>query len=299
MPEADPARRVYVTFTMDCERIAAFSPPGGPRDWGLSERAIRGFAEALERHGLVATFFIVPETAQQHKELFLGLEERGFELGMHLHPQSFGDLRHQEYLGACGFEEQVALLSQAAQMWSEALGKRPMSFRPGNFSANDDTFRALCEVGFRQGSVSAPERVLPACRAVWAGTDPYPHHAHAHFRLIPGGLDFYEVPVTEDWSRRMWEGRCALELRVEAAGITDHRQTIDTRLRDMVDREIPVKTIVSITHNVFEYEDPGDPHRKTLEGMAAYVREAVERSGLQGCPTTLEQLHDTVDHRCP
>lgn len=299
MREANPKRRVYVTFTMDCERIAAFSPPGGPRDWGLSERAIRGFAEVLERHGLVATFFIVPETAEQHRELFLGLEEQGFELGMHLHPQSFGDLHHKEYLGAYSFEEQVGLLSQAADMWAEALGKRPTSFRPGNFSANDDTFRALWEAGFRQGSVSAPERVLPGCRAVWAGTDPYPHHAHAHFRLVPGDLDFYEVPVTEDWSRRMWEGRCALELRVEAAGIADHRQTLDTRLKDMADREISVKAIVAITHNVFDYTDPDDPQRQTLQGMAAYVWEATAGLGLKLRPTTLEQLHQAVDRRCP
>jgi peptidoglycan/xylan/chitin deacetylase (PgdA/CDA1 family) len=287
--------RLYVAFTMDCERIKAFSPPGGPETWELSERAIRGFSEVLLAHDLVGTFFIVPETAHKHRDLFFELEEKGFELGMHLHPQSFGDLQHKDYLGAYSFQEQVDLLSQAVKVWAKAFGKRPKSFRPGNFSANDATFRALYEVGFRQGSVSAPERVMPKYRAVWAGTPPYAHHAHSYFRLIPGDLDFYEVPTTEDWDRRAWGGKSAMELRVEMAGIGDHRQTIDKRVVDMVEKQIPVKTIVAITHNYFEYRNPDDFHRRTLEGIAAYVWEAAERFGLEVCPRTLEQIHGVAD----
>lgn len=295
VPMPSPTSKLYVTFTMDCERIEAFSPPGGPKTWDLSERAIRGFAQLLFNHRLVATFFIVPETAQRHRDLFLELQQRGFELGMHLHPQSFADQSHDEYLGAYSYEDQLDLLSQAAEAWAEALGRRPTTFRPGNFSASDGTFRALHEAGFRQGSVSAPERVMPGYRAVWAGADPYAHHAHPQFRLIPGDLDFYEVPVSEDWSRRIWDGKSAMELRVEAAGIQDHRQTIDTRLTDMLEKDIPVKTIVCITHNVFDYTDATNAQRITLDAIAAYVWEAAERSGLQVCPTTLQQLHQSVD----
>jgi hypothetical protein len=214
---------------------------------------------------------------------------------MHLHPQSFGDMQHQEYLGAYSFEEQVDLLSQAAELCGYALGIRPQSFRPGNFSANDSTFQALYKVGFHQGSVSAPERVLPEYKAVWAGTYPYAHHVHPYFRLLPGDLDFYEAPVTEDWDRRAWGGRSAMELRVEMAGIDDHRQTIEKRIADMVDQNIPVKTIVAITHNYFEYDNPDDPRRQTLVGMATYIREAAQKYGLEICPITLEQLHKTVD----
>jgi len=55
---------------MDCERIAEFSPTGGPESWAQSERAIRGFAEILLRHQLLATLFITPETAAQHRVMF-------------------------------------------------------------------------------------------------------------------------------------------------------------------------------------------------------------------------------------
>ena len=286
---------LYVCFTMDCERIRKFSPPGGPETWKLSERAIRGFAEILLTHGLVGTFFIVPETAHRHRGLFLELERKGFELGMHLHPQSFGDMQHGEYLGAYSYEKQVELLSRAAEVWAEAFGRRPKSFRPGNYSANDSTFRALYEVGFRQGSVSAPERVMPKYRAVWAGAYPYAHHVHPNFRLIPGDLDFYEVPTTEDRERRTWSGKSAMELRVEMAGMEDHRQTIDKSIADMVENRVPVKTIVAITHNFIDYEDPDAPKRKILEGMATYVWEASERFGLKLRPATIEQIHRVAD----
>jgi len=288
-------KTLYVCFTMDCERIKKFSPPGGPETWELSERAIRGFSEVLLSHDLIGTFFIVPETAHRHRELFLELEEKGFELGMHLHPQSFGDLQYKEYLGGYSFQQQVDLLSQAAEQWTDAFGKVPRSFRPGNFSANDTTFRALYEVGFRQGSVSAPERIMPRYRAVWAGAYPYAHHVHPNFRLIPGELDFYEVPTTEDWDRRIWSGKSAMELRVEAAEIEDHKQTIDKRISDMVEKQIPVKTIVVITHNSFEYKDPYDPHHRTLKGIATYVWEAAERVKLKLCPATIEQIHNIAD----
>ena len=291
----DLQSKLFVTFTMDCERIQEFSPPGGPETWDRSEQAISGFADVLSAQGLVGTFFIVPETAHQHRELFLSLEAKGFELGMHLHPHSFADLRHQEYLGGYDYEMQVSLLSQAAEVWAEGLGRRPTTFRPGNFSANDSTFLALYNVGFRQGSVSAPERVLPEYKAVWSGTAPYAHHAHPAFRLIAGDLDFYEVPVTENLTRRAWSGKSAMELRVEMAEIDVHRETIEQQVAAMVEGQIPVKTIVSITHNYFAYDTPGDKHRKILEGIALAVKQTAETHGLELCPVTLEDLHQLVD----
>ncbi|MCK4590578.1 MAG: hypothetical protein KAT86_02405, partial [Candidatus Latescibacteria bacterium] len=98
-----------------------------------------------------------------------------------------------------------------------------------------------------------------------------------------------------DWDRRTWGGKSAMELRVEMAGIEDHKQTIDKRIADMVEKQVPVKTIVAITHNYFEYGNPDDSRRRTLEGIAAYVWEAAERFGLEVCPRTLEQIHGVAD----
>ena len=288
---------LHVIFTMDCERILAMSAPGGPETWEESENSILGFADILLERGLLATLFIVPETAKQHRDLFLELEQRGFELGMHFHPHSFRDLRYDEYLGGYDAGQQQALLALGVDDWTEALGGKPTSFRPGNYSANDATFRVLTDLGFRQGSVSAPGRVMPDFRAVWAGAHPYPHHAHPEFRLIEGDLDFYEVPVSEDLSRRMWKGRCAAELRVESARPEEHRQTIDNCLSAMLADDPPVKALVPMTHNMFGYEDPDCRDTESLKEIADYVRVAAERHSLTVAPTTLDKLHEEVDRQ--
>lgn len=280
---------------MDCERIKKFSPPGGPETWRVSERAIEGFSEILLDKNLLATFFIVPQTAHQHRGLFLDLEKKGFELGMHLHPQSFDGLRYKDYLGGYSLEKQIEILREAASVWREALGKTPKSFRPGNFSANDSTFRSLYAVGFRQGSVSAPEREIPEYKAVWRGLYPYAHHVHPNFRLIPGNLDFYEVPVTEDWDKRTWQGKSAMELRIEMGNIEDHFSTINKRILDMREKKIPVKTLVAVTHNFFDYKQRREPRRKVLEKVTDYLWESAEKLNFQLCPITLSNLHKIVD----
>jgi hypothetical protein len=86
-----------------------------------------------------------------------------------------------------------------------------------------------------------------------------------------------------------------MELRVEMAGIEEHKQTIDKCIANMVEKNITVKTIVAITHNYFEYDNRDDLQRKTLAGMATYIWEAAKKFGLELCPITLEQLHRNVD----
>ena len=67
---------LYVSFTMDCERIAQECSAGGPKTWALSERAIRGFCETLLAAGLPPTLFVVPETGERHQDLLRSLHER-------------------------------------------------------------------------------------------------------------------------------------------------------------------------------------------------------------------------------
>lgn len=292
-------RRLFVTFTMDCERVQVHGSYGleGPVTWEMSERAITGFAEVLLARGFAGTFFIVPETARKHTSLFLDLEEKGFELGMHYHPQLYRVSGYSDFLGGYCYEEQLRLLGEARDDWAQAFGRLPESFRPGNFSANDCTFRALYELGLRQGSVSAPEREITFYRAVWRGAPMYPHHVHPNFRLLEGDLDFYEVPVTvdPDPARRVWEGTSAFELRIELAQASDHFLTIDRRIGEMIAGNVPVKALVSITHNMFDYADGGDERRKTLEAVTGYVREVAEGAGLEAVPATICKLHLMAD----
>jgi len=288
---------VFVAFTMDCERIRRYSPPGGPESWELSERAIMGFVHVLEDNGFSGTFFIVPETAMRHRDLWLELKERGFELALHYHPQSFRNGEWRDYLGGYSYEEQKVQLSEAIKDWSRALGMRPESFRPGNFSANDHTFRVLYDLGFRQGSVSSPERNLPEYKAVWIGANPYPHHVSPTNRLIEGKLDFFEIPATVDRDKRVWNGKNALELRVEMAELDDHKETVDKWLRHLAENDIPIKHVVALTHNVFDYSDRMNEMRKRLEGIINYVYRFSDVYGLNVIPSTIKQIHMAVHEK--
>ena len=107
--------RLYVCMTMDVERINAFYR-GGPPTWEFAERSVRSYCGLLAEHGMPATLFVVPDTAtHQGKMLREVARETGAELGMHLHPEGWGDhYRNREAydcLGGYSREEQHRMLA--------------------------------------------------------------------------------------------------------------------------------------------------------------------------------------------
>ena len=281
---------LHIAFTMDCERIRAESPPGGPDTWELSERAIRGYCERLLRHGYKPTLFLTPECAQRHAGMLSGLAERGVELGLHIHPQSLGDHRYLGYLGEYSAEMQRELVGAAAEMVTDAIGASPVSFRPGNFSANDDTYAVLYDLGFRQGSVSDPGRDCSNFAAVWKGAYSDAHYVDPNDRLALGGLPFLEVPLTTDPSRRQPSG-FPYEIRIESGGFERWQEPILRNTMDrMVREETPFRTICVLTHNTFPYDDDLDPRAQTLDAMLAHFRE-LESCQVEVVPVTLQEAH--------
>jgi len=266
-PRREP---LYVVFTMDCERIAAESPEGGPEDWDLSERAIAGFCETLLGEGIRPTLFLMPETAQRHKRLLRGLAAQGVDLGMHMHPQCFGDHRHTRYLGEYDRDEQSAILAEGLDTVGDALGARPRSFRSGNFSASDDTFPVLHELGFRQGCVSNPGRNIARFHAYWTGACQDVHRADAVDRLVAGQLDFLEVPLTTDPDRVDSNG-WAPELRIESGGFRAHHLPIIERALERMDTErVAFRALCVFTHNCFDYSDGGVEQSGTLRDLVRH-----------------------------
>jgi hypothetical protein len=204
---------VSVILTMDCEpalfelsALAKQLSGSGPATYEQGERSIRGYVEAADNEGYPVTLFAHPEVARAQTDLLLELQSAGACLGMHLHPYKFDDRRYPRDLGGFDGDQQRALLCDATEVWSEALGQHPRYFRGGVFSANDDTFGVLADLGFEGGSLSCPGRVLPQAMAVWAGAELYPHRANLSFRQISGDSDFIEVPISVDTSRPMARG---------------------------------------------------------------------------------------------
>jgi len=176
--EAEKGRDLYVFFTMDCERVVDrdMSRHGiwGPPDWAFSERSIRRFHAILADEGLIATDFIVPDVAKAHAKLWSELGARGNELGLHLHPQGFGDMKWTRFMPEYGEADQLKLLDEAMTAWKDAIGHRPCVFRPGNFSGSSTIFPTLLEAGLVAGRFRCPD----ACARA----------------ISPTGLDFPQEP---------------------------------------------------------------------------------------------------------
>lgn len=285
---------LYVIFTQDCEQLMDDSLHGGPEEWSISERSVNGLADTLEGYGLSATFFIVAQTAAAQPALYWDLEKRGFELGLHIHPQDTG-LGYTDYLGGHTFDEQVEMFDTVADQWADAIGKRPTTFRGGNFSANDSTYPALVATGFTHGSVSSPGRQYDQAKAVWQGAVPFAHYAHKANRLFPGDLDFYEIPLTCDQVRRR-APHLPMELRIEGGDGDSHRQTVRQAWADMAEYpDDAPRIIMPFTHNTHFYEDTGSEKRQALDAIVDEINIIADEAGYEVIGGTIGSVYAAVE----
>lgn len=267
---------LYFTHQIDCE---ATQPAIADR--ALGERGSRGFADVLEAHGLKGTFYCIPSEARENAAVYRDLKQRGHEVGLHVHPV---DLGYEEFLGIYGPDEQRDILEKSSDEFAQALGYRPESACIGYGSSNDHTHRVMADVGFRHGKSQIPGRILPECASVAAGACLDPHYAHPWNRVLTGGLDFVEIPASIDPDSRLWGGKHPQDLRVELVDAKNHYYTVSKAVQRQMREDTPLKLVAAITHNIFEYSDPKDFRRQTLEGIIAHGKRVAEQYGftLQG-----------------
>lgn len=286
--------RLFVTWTMDCETIQVESPvTGGPADWGLAERAIRGYVETLAARGQRVTLFLIPRLAEAQAAVVRDMAEQGAELGVHLHPQTT-DLGYAEHLGQLPAGTQRELIRSARDRVADAVGAVPRAFRPGCISASDATYSILSEEGFTHGSVSLPGRHRPDLGADWAGADPFAHFASANNRLAAGDLPFLELPIAadpDDFAGPPQGLGDARHIRLERDGICDWGPTlIAAHLRRQIADGVPLKTLVLMTHNTREYGSLYEPARQGLEAVLAAIDRIAPDLGLDPQPATLSEI---------
>jgi hypothetical protein len=301
-------KQVNVVLTMDCEPTTSTSDSSasGPKDWAQGERAVRGYVGIGKKHGFPISFFIHPETAIAQASMFKELEADGACLGLHVHPWKYSKWRHDgkryfAHYGSLPAEEQLCLLTETATIWQDAIGRHPLYFRPGTFSANDSIFSVLQRAGFRGGSCSAPGRVVREMQAVWTATEPDPHRGHATFRQLRGELDFANVPLTADFSQLLSAPngrRMHADLRPDTDWPSQYGisyQTIASNIVNQVKERAPaVPAIVIITHNHFELSDPNGTHTKRLHAALDGLQAACEAAGIRAVGARLDQIVDQV-----
>ena len=257
-----------------CWSLACEATQHSVNDPELGERGVLGFKEILDMYGIKGTFLAIAGDIESRPSLYRMLYDEGHQLGIHVHPADEG---YVEFAGVMGPDEQREMFLKANDRWSQAMGFRPDTVAIGYGSANDYTYTALEEAGFDHGNISLVGRRLPECACVWEGTPPYIHYAHRYNRLLPGDMDFIEIPHTVDTDSRMWGGKHAQDLRVELVDAKNHWYTMFKAVkRQKDDDSVPVKVIRGTTHNTFDLSDRNDFRRKTMIEMIEGLRDILE-----------------------
>jgi hypothetical protein len=289
---ADAVRpRLHVLFTMDCEPAATKWAPDGPKHWELSARSIEGFCSPLMNAGFLPTLFMAPRCADEHAPMLEELAGRGAEIGLQVHPPNMLDGRFKRMLGDYGAEDQRALIESASDDFTAALGFRPRSFRSGRFSANDNTFGILYELGFRQGSLSLPGRQVVRYAADWEGAAQEPHYTDRNDRLRVGSLPFLEVPVTSDPTQTFRPGY-PYELGIETGPFKGwHYEIIESQLARMAAEVVPFRTLCFYTGNTLPYHDSSLRFAQTIDALLDYLFETVSQTH-EIVPVTVAGAHE-------
>lgn len=267
---------------VDCE-----STQPSVRNPRLGEAALSGLADMLAAMDARGTFFAIPGDIEAHRALYQQFERAGHEIGLHIHVEVPGA---SEFLGERGPDEQQAILVEGMDRFAQVLGRRPRSFCPGYFSANDHTFAILEQLGFTHGAVSLPTRDLPQCASVWGGSSLDPRFPHRYNRVLNGDVNFVDLPVTIDPTSRLWGGGHPLDLRVELVDAKNHWYTMDKAVRRQRASGTPLLQLHALTHNTFDYSDPRDFRRETLAGLLRGARQIAEANGVTFRPVTLEEM---------
>jgi peptidoglycan/xylan/chitin deacetylase (PgdA/CDA1 family) len=273
---------VYLCWTIDCEATQK-----AIHDAPLGMRSIRGFAEVLTRAGLQATLYVLPGDAAAYGGLLRELDKSRFEVGLHCHPHEEG---YHDHCGAYTAEQQHRMYSDGMKKFADAIGWEPKTIRNGSCSANDATFPVTAELGFESCSHSMPGRNMVDLRSQWVSAPPHVHYAHPANRLLEGGLDLVEVPITTDPETMLWSGRHPQDLRVELFDAKNQRYMIDKMLVREKSRPHAVRAIVTITHNVFAYDDPADFRRQTLLHMIDDFAVLAEKHDVNLIPATIGRI---------
>ncbi|MHA1891430.1 MAG: polysaccharide deacetylase family protein [Promethearchaeota archaeon] len=304
---------LHVIFTMDVERIAKQSPSGGPRTWEICKESVRTFLKALDEHGYLSTLFIVPDVVSEQRVFFKRVLSTKHECGMHFHPVSWHDnyLNKEDHyrFGCYSVSQQETFLKQALEEYKKALNYTPVSFRPGYFSLNNDSYSILEKLGFLGGSTSFPGRNMKRNCALWRGKRRDVHRTHPGNRLIAGDLNFVDVPVT---SRVDVLGYNQLffkhgDIRFERLDIADGPKhfvlACKQSLRWQFKHHSPVKHLCFFTHNLYKYSEsslspevPGDFKDLTsvIQSVFTALPEIARSFSLRIKPSTVRDLSRKV-----
>ena len=247
--------------------------------WGEAEGGAYGVGwqmDELEKHGLKGVFFVDPMPALLHGTEFLkpivrSIVARGHEVQLHIHSEWLQWARHSPINGRTGrnignFDQaDQATLLRLGKQWLEDAGAPSITaFRAGNFGANDDSLRALAEVGIAWDSSVNPAYHRYGCRISGARDQITPVH-----RLGVGELPVSGI-IDRPGSFRPAQ-ICAMSAREMRVGV-----------RHAVRERHPAFVVVTHSFEMLS-RDRKRPNRAVMRRFTALCREAARLAGLTVC----------------
>ncbi|MEE4204813.1 MAG: hypothetical protein V2I39_00880 [Erythrobacter sp.] len=201
--------RVYITI--DTEYSSGLMTGPGPAD--RAENYARSIAcltpegpagithklKLLAEHGQRAVFFVDPMPAlvwgvAAIEDVVAPILEGGQDVQLHCHTEwleiagagnSLGPVGTGRNIADFPLDAQCAILSWARDTLVAAGAPPPVAFRAGNYGANDDTLRALCEIGLRYDTSHCP--ALPGTSLVSLGPEDRDPVLHEGIVEVPVG----------------------------------------------------------------------------------------------------------------
>jgi peptidoglycan/xylan/chitin deacetylase (PgdA/CDA1 family) len=262
---------INFNFVIDCE-----STQPAIRDAALGIRSVLKIADILEARGAVGTYQVLPSDIEASPRTYLELVNRGHDVGLHTHPACEGEC---DFLGVYGPEDQDRIIGAAVKRFTDAMGRFPDTYGAGYGSVNDFTYGIIYKNGFRNGITALPGRVARSYASFHAGKLEDVHYAHPYNRLLAGGLDFVEIPLTVDQQPlRDLKGQ-PLDLRVEHVDLPGQARTIGKAIARQLANQAPVKVIRGLTHSTVDYSDPTE---NRLPAFLAMIQESKDQAGQAG-----------------
>jgi len=287
VPTDQPKTRVYLTVDVECReerRVGGkVQPPAGYdlRIWGRFRNQRRDLGIGLimgelDRYGFAATMYLDPFGSlhfgrEPFREVCQEIRERGHDLQVHAHPIqreaswiTKGVKPPPDKMNEYDREGQAAVLREALDLFADAGVPREAlgSFRAGHFAANENTWRAMADVGLKVSSNFNPSYVTKGvCKIDWTG---------AAGGLFDTGHGVWELPISNF---------------LQATGGQRHVQITAVSLAEIVDyleqarsMRMPEVTIVTHSFEYFHIDDEAEGHGRAntvnvrrLRGLAKFL----------------------------
>ena len=309
--------RIYLTIDTECreERLVdgRLQPAAGYdlRVWGrfgnqARELGIPLIMDEFEAHGLRGSFYVDPFGAEffgrdELKQVCHAILKRGHDVQLHAHPvQQEADWITRQIepppddMAAYDLEQQVELLTTGRQVLIDCGVPEDslVSFRAGNFGANNDTWRAMAKCGLSISTNYNPCYRSKNSELEWPELE---------VELFNTGEGVWELPISNF---------------IEPGGGYRHLQITAVSLAEMKDllskaEKMGVREVTIVTHS-FEFMYLESVEKRTgrlnrvnfsrLRGLCRFLADNADRFRVETIADLSEHLPESRDdslHQLP